>query len=111
MNQKEINEKIGEAWRAHFQGRDQDAIMQFTSLTEQSPDNIDAHWGLALAYRDAVDNARAIDIFRKVQSLVTVRLESDPEEYERYFMLKRMVNQHLARMEHTAKHEVNSTEE
>jgi thioredoxin-like negative regulator of GroEL len=111
MNQKEINEKIGEAWKAHYQGRDQDAITQFLQLTEQSPDNIDAHWGLALAYRDVGQTERAVSIFQKVQELVAVRLESEPEDYERYFMLTRMVKQQLERMGYATNQPAETSEE
>lgn len=98
MNHKEIDEKIGEAWKAHYQGRDQDAIAQFLRLTEDAPENIDAHWGLALSYRNSGDTDRAVTIFKKIKNLVTVKMESEPEDYERYFMLTRMVNQQLQRL-------------
>jgi len=111
MNQKEIDEKIGEAWKAHYQGRDQDAIDQFIRLTEQSPENIDANWGLALSYRTTGDTERAVRLFKKVKDLVTVKLESEPEDYERYFMLTRMVNQQLARMGYVADDTEASSEE
>jgi len=111
MNQKEIDEKIGEAWKAHYQGRDQDAIDQFIRLTEQSPENIDANWGLALSYRTTGDTERAVRLFKKVKDLVTVKLESEPEDYERYFMLTRMVNQQLARMGYVADDTQASSEE
>lgn len=111
MNQKEIDEKIGEAWKAHYQGRDQDAIDQFIQLTEQSPENIDAHWGLALSYHNTGDTERAVRLFKKVKDLVTVKLESEPEDYERYFMLTRMVNQQLALMGYVAGTTADSNEE
>ncbi len=67
-------------------------------LVNQVPDHIDANWGLGLSYRKAGDKANALQVFQKVRDLVTQKLEANPDDYERFFMLKRMVTQQIEQM-------------
>jgi len=98
MDQKDFDAKIGEAWQAHYDNQHQQAIQQFEALVSQAPEHIDANWGLGLAYRSAGDRAKALQVFRKVRDLVTQKLDANPEQYERFFMLKRMVIQQIDQM-------------
>jgi lipopolysaccharide biosynthesis regulator YciM len=98
MNQQDLDSKIGEAWKAHYAGHDQTAVDQFLALVEEAPDNIDAHWGLGLSYRDLGDKDKAIQTFQKVKSLVSQKLETESGQLGRYFMLNRMADQQLERM-------------
>ena len=98
MSQQDIGAKIGEAWRAHYQGQDQAAITRFLQLVTEAPDNIDVYWGLGLSYKDAGDKTNAVQVFQKVKSLVTTLLESEAGQFERYFMLNRMVDQQIQQM-------------
>lgn len=98
MNEKEIDAKIGEAWRAHFKGEQQKAITQFSQLVEQAPENVDALWGLGLSYRKAGDLDRALDAFRRAKTVVKTKLDQDPAEYGRLFMLNRMLSQQIEHM-------------
>ena len=95
MNQNDIDAQIGEAWQAHYNGQHEVALEKFKQLVAEMPDHIDANWGLGLSYRRAGDRQNALAVFNKVKELVTAELEADPEEYERFFMLKRMVSQQI----------------
>jgi Flp pilus assembly protein TadD len=98
MDPKDFDAKIGAAWKAHYNGQHEQAIEQFKKLVDQTPDHIDANWGLGLAYRKAGEKANALQVFRKIRDLVTRELEARPEDYERLFMLKRMVSQQIEQM-------------
>lgn len=98
---KNIDVRIGEAWKAHYQGQDKLAIEQFTSLVKEVPDNVDAHWGLALSYRDAGDLGNAAQSFETAKSMIAARLEGQGDESaerERYVMLSRMVEQQITQL-------------
>lgn len=98
MNLKDIDARIGEAWKAHFKGQYQAAIDQFKQILAEAPDHIDANWGLGLSCRKAGDRQSALQAFERVKELVTKELDAQPEEYERFFMLKRMVTQQIEQM-------------
>lgn len=95
MDHEALKSKIGAAWKAHYEGENDIAIDQFSSLAEQHPENVDVLWGLGLSYRKAGDHANALKTFEKIDQLVTSFLENDPDEYERYFMLARMAKQQI----------------
>jgi Flp pilus assembly protein TadD len=95
MKQPEIDTQIAEAWKAHYAGQNDVAIQRFQVLLQQTPNNVDANWGLGLAYRSMGDRENALEAFGKAQALIGEALEADPEDYERLFMLKRMVNQQI----------------
>ena len=59
---------------------------------------MDANWGLGLAYRKAGDRASALQIFQKVRDLVAQQMDVKSDDYERLFMLKRMVTQQIEQM-------------
>ena len=98
---KNIDVRIGEAWKAHYQGQDSLAIEQFNGLVQEVPDNIDAHWGLGLAYRDAGDLDNAAQIFQKAKTMIAAQLQDENEEKinrERFVMLSRMVDQQITQL-------------
>ncbi len=95
----ELEQLISKAWKAHYLGDNASALEQFQRLAQDNPSNIDALWGLGLAFRKAGDLERATQIFSQVQSLVNARLDQSDEEYTRYFMLKRMVDQQLTQID------------
>ena len=99
MGERELNERTGEAWKAHYTGNQQLAIDQFLTIVSEAPEDIDANWGLALSYRDAGDRDKAVEIFTKVRDLVSRQLDAAPDNYERFFMLKRMAIQHIEQMD------------
>jgi len=98
MSQKELDAKIGEAWQAHYDGQHRTAIDRFKTIIEEVPDHVDANWGLGLSYRKSGDRENALQIFEKVRDLVRAKLDAEPEDYERFFMLKRMVTQQIEQM-------------
>jgi Flp pilus assembly protein TadD len=95
MNPKDFDVKLGEAWKSHNDGQHAQAVELFQELVNEYPDHIDANWGLGLSYRKAGDKANAVRVFQKVSELITLALDTHPEERERYFMLKRMVTQQI----------------
>lgn len=100
MNERQdIDIKIGEAWKAHYDGQQQVAIERFEELLQEVPEHIDAHWGLGLSYRNAGDKARALEAFRRVKELIAAQLELEAGEPGRYFMLNRMATQQIDQIE------------
>lgn len=98
---KNIDVRIGEAWKAHYQGQDRLAIEQFSGLVQEVPDSIDAHWGLGLSYRDAGELDPAAQVFQKAKAMITAQLEGQDDEAtnrERYVMLARMVDQQITQL-------------
>lgn len=98
MDQRDIEKKIGEAWKSSHKGQDATAIEGFLSLVEQSPDNVDAHWGLGLAYRRSNQPQKALDVFERVHELLAMHLESEGGQRGRYYMLNRMVEQQVEQL-------------
>jgi Flp pilus assembly protein TadD len=98
MDSKDFDNKISMAWKAHYNGQHQQAIDQFKQLVSAAPDDIDAHWGLGLSYRKAGDKANALQVFQKVRDLLAQKMDVQSDDYERLFMLKRMVNQQIEQM-------------
>lgn len=95
MSEKDIDQKIGEAWKAHYKGENARAIDMFTQLAQQNPDHVDVQWGLGLAYRSAGDLDRATEAFKRAKTLIEAALAKNPQEYGRPFLLNRMINQQL----------------
>lgn len=91
--------KIREAWKAHHQGDHQGAVDRFLSLVRDEPEHIDLYWGLALSYRQLGDRNNALQMFQRAKELVETRLQSEPEDQERYVMLLRMVDQQINQIE------------
>ena len=90
---------IAEAWKAHYAGRQEDAVQQFGQIVADLPDNIDANWGLGLTYRKLGQLDNALQVFQQVDQLLSAALETDsPDDRERFFMLKRMVKQQIEQM-------------
>lgn len=105
-------ERIGEAWRLHRDGNNAEAIRVFKEVIQKSPENVDAHYGLGLAYKASNDNASAADAFQKSLTLAeevykALRTASHAEgntgsndlntsEDDRFMMLTRMLRQRLA---------------
>lgn len=104
-------ERIGEAWRLHRDGNNEQSIKIFKEIIQTSPENVDAHYGLGLAYKATNDSASAADAFQKALELAqkaynAVKTTSeadghhglndlDTSEDDRYMMLSRMLKQRL----------------
>lgn len=100
MTDKDLDARIGAAWSAHYTGQDDAAVQQFTEIVRGNPANIDANWGLGLAYRGLNQNDQAREVFLKVKQLIEKeRVNEDVTTPGRYFMLNRMVEQQLAYLE------------
>ena len=97
MDPKEIDARVGEAWKAHRTGNIEAAIEQFSRILAEVPDHIDATWGLALAYRKAGDREKSLQTFKTAADLIAARSGSE-EDKERHFMLQRMIKQQIEQM-------------
>lgn len=98
MDPKEINSRIGQAWKMYYTGKNEAAIEQFAQILAEAPDHIDANWGIALSYRKAGDREKSLQAFQTVADLIAKTAESDPENKERFFMLQRMAKQQIEQM-------------
>jgi tetratricopeptide (TPR) repeat protein len=100
MTEKDLDAQIGAAWSAHYEGQDDAAIQQFTQILNTEPANIDANWGLGLAYRSLSQHDRAREIFLKVKELIQEEIgRENSAQPGRFVMLNRMVDQQLASLE------------
>ncbi len=95
MDHKEIDAQIGEAWRSHYTGQNEVAIEKFSQILSETPDHIDANWGIGLAYRKSGEKEKALQAFQKVIDLISEVLDASPEDRERFFMLRRMAQQQI----------------
>lgn len=100
MTDKDLNARIGEAWNAHYTGQDEAAVQQFTEILNTEPENVDAYWGLGLAYRGLNQNEKAREIFVKIKTLIQDEIARETSTSPgRFFMLNRMVEQQLKHLE------------
>lgn len=104
-------EKIGRAWRLHREGDNHGALRLFEEVLAASPDSVDAHYGMGLAYKAGGELASAADSFQQAlsvteQALSAVQLTSHAEGQhgdndletnfdDRYMMLTRMLKQRI----------------
>lgn len=111
MSTLHSSERIGEAWRLHRDGNNDQAISIFKEIIQSAPENVDAHYGLGLAYKASSDMASAADAFQKALTLAesafgavktTSQAEGhhgkndlDTSEDDRFMMLTKMLKQRL----------------
>jgi len=98
MDPKEINARIGQAWKMHYTGKNDAAIEQFERILAEAADPIDAYWGIALSYRKAGNEEKSLEAFQQAADLIAIAAQTDAEHKERYFMLQRMVKQQIEQM-------------
>ena len=90
---------LGQAWHQHAEGQNQNAVDQFAKITQQSPEDMDALYGLGLAQRGAGQTAEALATFQRVKALVEAAVPESEEATNRLEMLSRMVNQQIQFLE------------
>lgn len=111
MSTLHSSERIGEAWRMHRDGNNDQAISIFKEIIQTAPSSVDAYYGLGLSFKASGDMASAADAFQKSldlaqQALNAVKTTSDAEghhgsndldtnEDDRFMMLTRMLKQRL----------------
>ncbi|GAB4508538.1 MAG: hypothetical protein OHK0046_01270 [Anaerolineae bacterium] len=107
-----IEVQIGKAWGELREGNVEGAITGFDSALNTVPNNVDAHYGLGLAFRKAGRDADAIETFQKAlelskQMLEAIRSQIGGDDHhnslattddDRYMMLGRMIRQRLAEL-------------
>lgn len=100
MSENPYHEQIGEAWKAHRNGFQDNAIDQFRKVIDQDPNNIDALYGLALAEKAAGHTDTARDVLSHLEGLLKDLTESETQNSrpERHFMLYNMVQRILAQL-------------
>lgn len=89
--------QLARAWALHREHRNDAAIDELSQLLRDSPDQIDALYGLALSQRQAHLIEAAKQSFERCLSLVNRVLEQSPGE-DRYEMLQRFIHQRLEEM-------------
>jgi Flp pilus assembly protein TadD len=89
---------LAHAWANHREGRNEAAISEFDRVLRESPNDIDANFGMGLAQRALGRFDQAIASFRKVEELVQKMLAQEPG-VDRWEMLTRMCEQRIAETE------------
>ena len=111
MSTLHSTERIGEAWRLHRNADNEGAIQIFQEIISTSPENVDAYYGLGLAYKASGNIAAATAAFRQAldyaqQANQAIQITSkaeghhgtndlDTSEDDRFMMLSRMLSQRL----------------
>ena len=92
-----ITEQVKQAWKDHYQHRNEEALAAFENVVAQDPEHIDAQYGLALTLAVLGQSTRAAEVFKHVAQLVDAQIRQQPagDEDARYRMLARMINQQL----------------
>jgi len=100
MTDKDLDARIGAAWSAHYEGQNDAAVQQFSEILNVEPANVDAHWGLGLAYLGLNQREKARETFLKVKDLILQEIaRQNSTTAGRFVMLNRMVDQQLARLD------------
>ncbi len=112
---QDLAARIGEAWRMHREGRNDDAIAEFERILKEDSDNVDAYYGLGLAQRARGNQPAAKSAFeqalilvdkaeaaRRTHAAAEGRHEdavgwSDERDnsFDHFLMMKRMIGQRL----------------
>lgn len=115
MTTMHTDEKIGEAWRLHREGKNSAAVRIFEEILNRTPDHIDANYGLGLAMRGEGNAEGAMKHFKRAQELSNNALNAvktassvdghvggndlDTYDDDRYMMLVRMTGQRITELE------------
>lgn len=108
------NDTIGQAWGLHREDRNDEAIDTFRTVLNSDGDDIDANYGIALAYKASGDAEKAVTHMKRARQVVSRSLRELREQQERegvaladnlrttladrYMMLSRMTYQRLTEM-------------
>lgn len=106
MSDTSLAQQIGRAWRYYREGKADTAITEFERILQKNADDIDAHYGIALAQNAAGRKADALRHYQKAQELVSVAIEKQPKREgnipspadDRLMMLSRMIGQRLTEL-------------
>lgn len=97
-NISEVATQTGEAWSKHYRRDHDGAVNQFRDIVGRYPEDIDANYGLSMALAGAERRSEADAAFRATKALVERMVQTDTEDFARFLMLNRMIDQHLARL-------------
>ena len=111
MSTLHSSELIVESYGHHRDNNNEQAIQIFKEIIDTAPENVDAHYGLGLAYKASNDMAAAADAFQKALGFAekaynAVKTASEAEGYhggndldtsedDRFMMLSKMLKQRL----------------
>ena len=118
MDEQLTRQKISEAWRQHREGQHGAAIDGFQAVLDEEPAQVDALYGIGLAFRADGQAKRAIDSFSSAQEALAAaekervagkaeRQDADTPltindpiagDDDRFLILSRMINQRLAEL-------------
>ncbi|TVR21060.1 MAG: hypothetical protein EA396_09005 [Anaerolineaceae bacterium] len=114
MSDQNNNSVIGQAWGLHREDRNDEAIDTFRTVLNADGDDIDANYGIGLAYRASGNAEKAVTHMKRARQVVTRALLELREEQrregvaladnlrttlaDRYMMLSRMTYQRLSEM-------------
>ena len=106
MTQEDLSKMIGDGWESLRKGNPKGAQDVFRKVLNDDNENIDAHYGLGLAFRAAGDKASAKTSFETSlriceRELAAIRKGDRANDLtttrdDRYMMLIRMLGQRIA---------------
>lgn len=118
MIQDATRQQISDAWRLHREGKSNDAVDGFQAVLAGDAQNIDALYGVGLAYRSLGQTDRAIESFQAAHSAldawekerIAAKKDEEPEdgpliladpiagEGDYYIILSQMIRQRLSEL-------------
>jgi tetratricopeptide (TPR) repeat protein len=108
----EYKTALNSAWDMIHSGNYNGAISEINEILSETPDDIDAYYGLGLAQRNLGQEAEAIKAFQKALDISVDLLHKIREQYgvdetrsslettedDRHMMLQRMLSQRLSEL-------------
>ncbi|NDJ84320.1 MAG: tetratricopeptide repeat protein [Chloroflexi bacterium] len=87
---------IGEAWKAHREGDNENAHARFQEILQQEPEHTDALYGLGLVLKANGDANGARGTFERLHDILNKLIDdADLDDANRFRMEARMVKQQL----------------
>lgn len=113
--QSNVSQEIGNAWAAHREGKQDEALRGFEQVINRQPDSVDAHYGMGLVLRKLGKDNEALQSFERglelaQDALAALRKVAETSgqvgggndlgstDDDRYMMLIRMLKQRVTEM-------------
>jgi tetratricopeptide (TPR) repeat protein len=99
MSTETIASRIGRAWGYQRDGRHDAALIEFTQILKEAPNDVDANYGVGMLYKAMGSLDQAKQSFLQASKLIdkerSAAETADQATKDRFAMLTRMVNQRL----------------
>src|SRR5262245_21735995 len=102
MSTETIASRVGRAWGYQRDGRQDAALIEFNQILKESPNDVDANYGVGMLYKAIGSLDQAKQAFQQAAKLIekerTAAENADQATKDRFAMLTRMVNQRITEL-------------